>query len=96
MTSVEITAQDIGAQEWMGLSAKVTESTDPSRVGVLGRVVGETKNTLVLETKTGEIVLPKPEVTMEFEVVGKKLRLDMKNWCFRPEDRIKVWAKKKK
>ena len=94
MTSVEITGQNIGAMEWIGLTAKVVASTQESRAGASGRVVKETKNTVVLEGKNGDIVLPKPEVTLEFEVNGKRLVVRMDEWCFRPEDRIKAWARK--
>jgi ribonuclease P protein subunit POP4 len=96
MTSAEISANLIGASEWMGLSARVAESTDKSRIGIFGRVVNETKNTITLETKRGEVVLPKPEVKIEFGSESQKTVVDLKQWCFRPEDRIKAWAKKRK
>ena len=96
MTIVEWTQQNVPAQEWMGLNAKVLASTDSTRIGQTGRIVGETKNTIQLEATKGVLVLPKKEVVLEIDWKEKKYLLDAKNWCFRPEDRIKVWAKKKK
>ena len=95
MTIIEITQGNLPGHEWIGLEAKVVASTDPVRVGEKGRIVGETKNTIVLETPDKELVLPKREVNLEVKWNNKKLVLNARKWCFRPEDRIKTWAKKK-
>ncbi|MBS3062085.1 MAG: ribonuclease P protein subunit [Candidatus Diapherotrites archaeon] len=93
---IEITEKNLAGHEWIGLDAVVIASTDPGRVGKKGRIVGETKNTVVLESDSREIVLPKKEVKLEIEWKEKKYTLDLKEWCFRPEDRIKALVKKKK
>jgi len=91
----EIAAKNLAAHEWCGLKAKVVESTDPKRKGTEGVVVDETQNTLVLEAKGKEIVVPKKECVFEFDL-GKdekgnaeKTALKGKDFLKRPEDRAK-------
>ncbi len=96
MTKVEITPQNLAAHEWMGLFATVSASTDSSRVGISGRMVAETKNTLTLETKKGEKTIPKSEVTLKVNLENAKgVMLETSKWCYRPEDRIKIFVRKR-
>jgi ribonuclease P protein subunit POP4 len=91
-----ITARNILSHEWIGLHAKVVESTDASRIGIEGKVVDETRHTVVLETKRGEKVLPKAEVTLEMTLPhGEQVTVECKKTMYRPEDRIKaLWRSK--
>ena len=47
-----IDPKDIIRHELIGLHVSVVDSTDPSIVGVEGRVIDETRNTLVIEKGT--------------------------------------------
>lgn len=79
----------------MGLEATVMDSTDQNRKKKSGRIVSETKNTVTLETKTKEIVLPKREVTLEVKLGQNQFAvIRTSEWCFAPEDRVKAFAKK--
>lgn len=91
-----ITEQNLPAHEWIGLLCTVAQSPDAGKKGLKGKIVDETKNTLLIQTQTGEKVLPKTEVKLEIELDGKKVALDTANWCFSPENRIKAFFKKKK
>ncbi len=85
------TRRNIYYHELIGLYIRVLEHTDPSLVGLTGRIVDETQKTLLIETETGrrkrvykehgvyEIVLPRGEkvIIRGFEILG------------RPEDRLK-------
>jgi ribonuclease P protein subunit POP4 len=81
--------KEILADELIGLTVKVVESSDESRVGLSGKVVDETFGTLVIETKKGEKILPKEECVFSFKYKGKNVAVDGKMLQSRPEDRIK-------
>lgn len=87
---MSITPNNIVRHELIGLEVKVIESTDPNKKGIRGKVVNETRDTLVIEEQEEEKIIPKKEAKFLFylpngekvEVVGKLLK-------GRPEDRIK-------
>ena len=73
--------------ELIGLSVIVREATDPTLVGLRGRVVDETRNTLLVETAKGEKRVPKKGAEFAFGSEGVPIRGD--DLLFRPEERIK-------
>lgn len=74
--------------ELIGLDAKVVDSTNPSVVGIRGRVVDETRNTLVLESD-GERRILKASCTFTFKLTGEqKVKVHGHLLLGRPEDRI--------
>lgn len=89
----QITPDNALVHELIGLKAKVTKSSDRSRVGLNGRIVDETMQTFVLETGKGEKVLPKKEVWLEVDLKGEKLEFEGARVAFRPEARTKMWRK---
>jgi ribonuclease P protein subunit POP4 len=74
--------------ELIGLEVEVLHSTDPSQTHVRGRVVDETRNTLVLEIQGDEKRIPKHGSRFRFEIQGG-LEVDGEEIRFRPEDRVK-------
>jgi len=74
--------------ELIGLAVVVSQSTDPSLVGLHGVVRDETRNTLLVETGKGEKRVPKHGTAFTFEVQGG-VRVEGDDLLFRPEDRIK-------
>ncbi len=91
----EITKENIKAHELNGLKAKITKSKDKTKK-ITGKVIKETKNLLILETKKGETKIPKKEVEIEFEIKGKKIKVDGEKILFKPEERTKIFWRKKK
>ncbi len=82
--------------ELIGLKAMIVDSTDAGRIGLSGKIVDETMQTFVLETKSGKKTVPKKEVTIKFFLPGKKtVMVEGKKIVFRPEDRIKALIGKK-
>ena len=74
--------------ELIGLRVEVVESTDPSQQHLQGRVVDETRNTLVVEVAGEEKHIPKHGSRFLFAVQGGiELRGD--DIRYRPEDRVK-------
>jgi ribonuclease P protein subunit POP4 len=74
--------------ELIGLEVEVLQATDPSQAHVRGRVVDESRNTLVLEIHGDEKRIPKHGSRFRFEIQGG-LELDGEEIRFRPEDRVK-------
>lgn len=77
------------ADELIGLPVKVEKSTDPGREKIEGKVVDETKNTLIIETTSGDKKVSKAECTFAFNYKGRWTKVDGKLLVARPEDRIK-------
>ena len=80
----------IEKKELIGSNIEVISSKNKTLIGLKGKVIDETKNTLTIKSdKTKKII--KSHVTLKIDnkvVDGKKL-------SSRPEDRIKKWKNKK-
>lgn len=74
--------------ELIGLGVEVVRATDPSLVGLKGRVVDETRNMLLVETGGGEKMVPKRGNRFRFDIQGGT-EVEGDDIAFRPEDRIK-------
>ena len=90
----EITGKNILGHEIIGLEVKVIKSTDHGREGIVGVVVDETQNTLVIlgshKNKMQEkFVLPKKECELEFDLKNEKVIVKGNDILKRPEDRVK-------
>ncbi|MEM7816118.1 MAG: ribonuclease P protein component 1 [Candidatus Aenigmatarchaeota archaeon] len=88
------TPEEIVRHELIGLLAKVANSKNSHLVGIEGKVVGESRNMLVIETKSGEKSVPKDICVFSFLVNGKWVRVDGSLLVSRPEDRVKKKFKK--
>ena len=84
-----ITAQNLVRHELIGLKVKIAKSTDPTQK-FAGTVVDETYNTLKIEAKGKERVIPKKNSIFIFILPnGMKVEVEGKILISRPEDRIK-------
>jgi len=97
----EIDPKDIAKHELIGMHVKVVSCTDPSVVGSEGRIIDETRNTIVIETSEGKgkpaktKTLVKEICVFSFEYKpGKRVMVDGKLLVARSEDRIKKKLKK--
>jgi len=84
----EITKQNIKNHELIGLNVCVSESSDPGRINLKGKVIDETKNTIVILVGDKEKVVPKKECVFEFDI-DEKVKINGKEIIKKPEDRIK-------
>jgi len=77
--------------EFIGLKLKVVKSTNPSCIGLSGRVIDETKNTFKILRKNGEEkILIKENCVFHFTLPDKTvIEVDGKVLIGRPEDRVK-------
>jgi ribonuclease P protein subunit POP4 len=90
-----ITPENLVRHELVGLEARVVKSTNPSQVGLSGRVVDESRNILSIETAKGVRNLPKADCTFSFRIPsGEWVRVEGKLLLARPEDRPKKKLRK--
>ncbi|MCK4884834.1 ribonuclease P protein component 1 [Candidatus Bathyarchaeota archaeon] len=76
--------------EFIGLETKVIKSSNPHVVGITGRVVDETRNTLTILHNCERKVVIKDTAVFDFVMPdGTVVELDGKVIMGRPEDRIK-------
>lgn len=87
--------KNIILHELVGLKARVINAPDPSLIGLEGRVVDETMNTLLLETEKGEKRVPKRYTTFLFQLPdGRWTEVKGEEILYRPVERTKRAYKK--
>jgi ribonuclease P protein subunit POP4 len=74
--------------ELIGLDVRVVEATDPGHRGLQGRVVDETRNTLVIEVAGRELRIPKKGSVFLFQL-DEEVLIEGNRLLYRPEDRVK-------
>lgn len=82
-------AAELARGELIGREATVSQSNDPTLVGLSGRVVDETMKTLTLETEGQRRVVGKLGQGFTFTVNQREVPLEGAAIAYRPEDRIK-------
>jgi len=76
--------------EFIGLKAKVVQGSNPSYIGILGRVLDETRNTFTILHKEKEKVIVKETSVFHFTLPDETvIEVDGKVLVGRPEDRVK-------
>jgi len=90
-----ISARNLIRHEFIGLPVEVFDSSNEFQIGIKGRVVDETKNLLIIETKNGLKKVQKKGAKFIFKIPsGKKVKVDGIKIAKRPEERIKLKVKK--
>jgi RNase P/RNase MRP subunit p29 len=76
--------------ELIGEDTEIVKSSQREQSGMQGKIIDETLNTIIIETKNGVKTIQKNAVTLKIkgeEIKGSEL-------LFRPEDRIKKYWRK--
>ncbi|MBN2567109.1 ribonuclease P protein subunit [Candidatus Woesearchaeota archaeon] len=73
----------------IGTDIKVTEAGNKDLIGIEGRIVDETRNTLIISTPKGRKTIVKDQVVFEARKGGQTLIIDGKSIMRRPYDRIR-------
>jgi ribonuclease P protein subunit POP4 len=85
-----ITPHNILKHELIGLKVEIVEAKNKAMVGIKGRVIDETRNTLVIEKEDGkEVRIPKDVAVFLFQLKGCKVKVDGRLLIGRPEERLK-------
>lgn len=86
---MSITRHNLHKHELIGLSARILKARDPSHMDMAGRIIDETKNTIVLDSSGTERRVPKKGTVLKIDIQGRSVNIDLSVLSFRPEDRIK-------
>jgi len=85
--------KEVLRSELIGKNIEILKSTNKSLVGLQGKVLDETKNLLVIESKKQKKVeekkILKAHVTIKMSYKGKTYNIDGKLLVARPWERIK-------
>ncbi|MEM0438192.1 MAG: ribonuclease P protein component 1 [Candidatus Micrarchaeia archaeon] len=85
-----ITPENILVHELIGLKVRVVESLSRPHEGIEGVVVGETLNTLLVQSLKGKKRVPKKNTKFEFELPdGRRVVVNGEDILNRPENRLK-------
>jgi ribonuclease P protein subunit POP4 len=91
-----IAPRNILRHEFIGLDVLVVEATNPLQRGIRGRVIDETRNTLIIRTRCGDRRVPKPYTRFRFSLPeGVKVEVDGSALVMAPEKRITQHSKKR-
>jgi len=80
--------KNIVLHELIGLDLKVLKSRDMAQRGISGRIINETKNTLVVSTANGTKRLVKKVSVFRLSINRKRFVVDGNEINFRPYERI--------
>ena len=84
-----ITPENLVRHELIGLPIEVVEGRNPTQVGISGRVVDETRNTFLIETRSGDKRVPKSTNSFLFTLSqGLKVKAVGSVLVSQPENRI--------
>jgi len=86
---MKVDLKDITKYELIGLEAEVSDAKNKANVGIKGKIIDETRNTIIIETKKGVKKLVKANITLDVYFQDKKIRIKGELLVGRPEDRIK-------
>lgn len=79
--------KDLLKKELIGLDVTIIDSKNKSNIGINGRIIDETKNSLTIKTESGEKMVLKENVTLGLREKG--LKVEGRMILGRPEERIK-------
>ena len=81
---------DVIRYEFMGTEAKVSKSTHPGYVGIYGKIIDETRNTLAILHKGKRKIVIKDSAVFHFKFPdGTIVEINGKILVGKPEDRLK-------
>ena len=83
-----ITPTNLIRHELIGLDVVVSESLNPLSIGIQGKVIDETQQTITIQTKKGNKKILKRLSTFVFNVKDKKVEVKGSVIAKRPWERI--------
>ena len=84
-----ITPENVARHELIGLNVEVASSSNPCLVGISGRIVDETRNTILVETSKRELCVPKSSASLVITLPdGQRVKVSGSILVSQPENRI--------
>ena len=91
-----ITPRNVLRHELIGLDVLVSGAANPLQRGMAGRIIDETRNLLVIETRNGIRRVAKMHSTFRVSLPGRELvEIDGSVLVLAPEKRISLHEKKR-
>ena len=87
---MRLDVKDIIRYELIGLEAEIIDSRNKSDIGISGKIIDETKNTLTMEDKDRRKRVFKNNIILNIKINEKSIKIDGKLLANRPKDRIKI------
>ena len=84
-----VTMHNILRHELIGLKIRITKSENNTLIGLEGKIVNETKNTLTLGIGEKLKKVLKAQVVFQVKIGNDMIEIDGKKLVARPEDRLK-------
>ena len=84
-----IKIKDIAKHEIIGLKARIAGSRNKDNIGLKGKIINETKETITIKTSKGNKMLFKNNIKLELDVNKKRVLIEGALLAGRPEDRVK-------
>lgn len=81
--------KDTVKHEFIGKVIEIVDSVNKSNIGLLGKVINETRNTFSLDTSKGKKNLMKKNIKIKTIIKNKEVIIDGKSLTGHPKDRIK-------
>jgi ribonuclease P protein subunit POP4 len=85
-----INVNDIIKHELIGLKIRVVDSKNKSNIGIEGKIIDETKYTIIIESKGTKKRLFKNNITIDVQVDKSIVRINGKLLSGRPKERVKI------
>jgi ribonuclease P protein subunit POP4 len=82
-------SKDIIRQEIIGSLAEVIDSKNKSNIGIKGKIIDETKNTIIIEDKQKRKRLFKNNITLKITIKNQTAAIQGKLLSGKPKDRTK-------
>jgi ribonuclease P protein subunit POP4 len=79
--------------ELIGKNIAIVDAKNKANIGIKGKAIDETKNTITIKTEKGNKKLIKQNITLEMMHNNKKIRIKGKMLAVAPEERIKIKVK---
>lgn len=90
-----ITPRNILRHELIGLEARVIRDSNPSNVSISGKVIDETRNTLVIRHGEKAKMIAKKDAVFLLRLLGRDVEVVGRALVGRPEDRVKRKLKRR-
>lgn len=87
---------ELERHELIGLMCQVTDAKNKDLIGLKGKIIDETKNTLKIRYKNKTKILLKNQITLAIKIKNKIIQIKGEKLNKRPEERIKYERKGKK
>lgn len=81
--------KDISKAELIGLEAEVIDAKNRSNIGIKGKIIDETKNTVIIQEKETKKQLMKSQITLKIKLNQEFTKIQGDLLIGKPKDRIK-------